>query len=539
MYVSSKHGETQDIEQGSVQQELNFTEEGSVEQEFNFTGEGSVQREFNFTEDASLSTYPLSSSHSSDEEEESEYIKNSNFKNDIRIWAIEKNISQAAFKDLISILNKRFVDILPSDPRTILQTPTQICLKSIDGGEYWHNGIIIPLTKILHNLEFVPENVYLNVNLDGLPIFKSSKFEFWPILANMHEIDDDPFIIGIYYGKGKPKNLNLFLEDFVNESITVLQQGVCVNGIKVNIKIRCFICDSPARAFIKGVCNFNGKHGCLKCTTVGNYSHNTHTVVFSSKISPPRTDEDFRELKYGAHHKIDSPLLKLPIDMVEQFPVSDSLHLIHLGIMKRLLTGWKDGNFFKLKTKWCARDIDHVNLFLDEVERFGPLPTFDAYPFENKLYLIKKMLRHGNKPLSQVAKRLSEQNINSKSLKTKCSYEKPFLSRLSDTEVLNFEHFIISCKERNKYFLSSTDDIIEVLNISINAKKINIQGKKLMGKMLVFEKPLRSSFLNIYKVCEISLEKIDIVLSPDDVNCKLVCIVHGGFLYFIPLLHTL
>lgn len=329
--------------------------------------------------------------------------------------------------------------------------------------------------------------------------------------------------------------------------------------------------------------------------------------------------------------------------MVEQFPVSDSLHLIHLGIMKRLLTGWKDGNFFKLKTKWCARDIDHVNLFLgkcklpseihravrtldcmaywkateyrtflhylsliilqevlpadayhhflslfcsvticyspkynhllrltkemfeyfvenykhfygadyitsnvhnllhvaDEVERFGPLPTFDAYPFENKLYLIKKMLRHGNKPLSQVAKRLSEQNTNSKSLKRKWTYDKPFLSRRSDTAVLNFEHFIISCKERNKYFLSSTDDIIEVVNISINAKKINIQGKKIMGKMLVFEKPLRSSFLNIYKVCEISLEKTDIVLSPDDVNCKLVCIVHGGFLYFVPLLHTL
>lgn len=63
-------------------------------------------------------------------------------------------------------------------------------------------------------------------------------------------------------------------------------------------------------------------------------------MVFSSKVSSPRTDEDFRGLKYGVHHKIDSPLLKLPIDMVEQFPVSDSLHLIHLGIMKRLLTGW-------------------------------------------------------------------------------------------------------------------------------------------------------------------------------------------------------
>lgn len=175
-----------------------------------------------------------------------------NFKNDLRLWAIQKNISQTVLKDLISILNKRFVNILPSDPRTILQTATEVCLKIFDGGEYWHNGIIIPLTKILQNLDYVPENVYLNVNLDGLPIFKSSKFEFWPILANMHEIDDDPFIIGIYYGKGKPKDINLFLEDFVNESITVLEQGIRVKGIRVNIKIRCFICDSPARAFIKG-----------------------------------------------------------------------------------------------------------------------------------------------------------------------------------------------------------------------------------------------------------------------------------------------
>lgn len=39
---------------------------------------------------------------------------------------------------------------------------------------------------------------------------------------------------------------------------------------------------------------------------------------------------------------------------------------------------------------------------------FGILQSFNAYPFENKLYLIKNMLRTGNKPLSQIAKRLGE-----------------------------------------------------------------------------------------------------------------------------------
>lgn len=33
------------------------------------------------------------------------------------------------------------------------------------------------------------------------------------------------------------------------------------------------------------------------------------------------------------------------------------------------------------------------NVILDEVVRFGPLPTLSSYPFENHLYKIKNMLR--------------------------------------------------------------------------------------------------------------------------------------------------
>ncbi|CAH0404932.1 unnamed protein product [Chilo suppressalis] len=196
---------------------------------------------------------PLSSSNNSDDEQESEIMKNNNFINDLRTWALQKNISQSALKHLLSILNNRFEDILPSDPRTLLHTPTAICLKTIEGGEYWHHGIIMPLANILENCIPLPNKILLNINIDGLPIFKSSKYEFWPILANIYQSDtSDPFIIGIYYGKGKPKNLNNFLEDFVNEMGIVLEQGVYVKGANVNVKVRCFICDSPARAYVKG-----------------------------------------------------------------------------------------------------------------------------------------------------------------------------------------------------------------------------------------------------------------------------------------------
>ncbi|RVE40997.1 hypothetical protein evm_014354 [Chilo suppressalis] len=94
------------------------------------------------------------------------------------------------------------------------------------------------------------------------------------------------------------------------------------------LKYGAFICDSPARAMIKGVSNFNSKHGCLKCTVIGEYSHKSNTVYFPRLNCSKRNNDDYRLKKYGPHHKLDSPLLKLHIDMIEDFPVSDSLHII-------------------------------------------------------------------------------------------------------------------------------------------------------------------------------------------------------------------
>lgn len=120
------------------------------------------------------------------------------------------------------------------------------------------------------------------------------------------------------------------------------------------------------RSVHEGVANFNGQHGCLKCTTVGEYSHVSNTNIFPRTECEKRTDEAFRKKLYGSeHHKADSPFLKLEIDMIEQFPVGDSLHLLHLGITKRLLFGWRDGSFKRSDTKWPARTTLSVSEYLN------------------------------------------------------------------------------------------------------------------------------------------------------------------------------
>lgn len=54
-------------------------------------------------------------------------------------------------------------------------------------------------------------------------------------------------------------------------------------------------------------------------------------MSFARINCPLRTDQSFRNKCDSDHHKEDTPLLHLPIDIVQDIIVSDSLHLIDLG----------------------------------------------------------------------------------------------------------------------------------------------------------------------------------------------------------------
>lgn len=60
------------------------------------------------------------------------------------------------------------------------------------------------------------------------------------------------FVVAIWSGESKPSNLNEFLQPFVAELIDLLRNPIEINSHQLKISIRCFVCDTPARAFIKG-----------------------------------------------------------------------------------------------------------------------------------------------------------------------------------------------------------------------------------------------------------------------------------------------
>lgn len=63
-----------------------------------------------------------------------------------------------------------------------------------------------------------------------------------------------PMVIAIWCGHGKPTELNEFLGPFVDELSDILENHIHINFHRITVFARCFICDTPARAYIKGNC---------------------------------------------------------------------------------------------------------------------------------------------------------------------------------------------------------------------------------------------------------------------------------------------
>lgn len=64
--------------------------------------------------------------------------------------------------------------------------------------------------------------------------------------------DLKPIVVAIWCGDGKPKDLNEFLNPFVDEMNEILNFGIIINGYRIHIESIKFLADSPARSFLKG-----------------------------------------------------------------------------------------------------------------------------------------------------------------------------------------------------------------------------------------------------------------------------------------------
>lgn len=129
----------------------------------------------------------------------------------------------------------------------------------------------------------------------------------WPILGRIKEIPGcSVFVIGVYSGVSKPANVQEYLQEFIVDMKAVSQSGIVYNGVHFRVPLPdAFICDAPARAFLKCSKGHTGYYGCERCNQKGQYIN--RKVVYPEISAELRTDEQFGRQGYQQHQLLASP----------------------------------------------------------------------------------------------------------------------------------------------------------------------------------------------------------------------------------------
>lgn len=264
-------------------------------------------------------------------------IKNS-LPEDIVLYAMKYSLPQKGIQEMLDMLNKHNISV----PRTVFMLRKESPRVSVD--DYIVTKDFAYLT-IQENLTFAEEKgllqdeirlngdkeyIDIQINIDGLPLFKSSQISLWPILVKFSQ-KSYPFPVAVYCGVGKP-NLEIYLRSLLRELETFKLHGlVCNKGRKIFLGGVTFICDAPARAFLQCIKGHSGFYGCGYCRNHGKYIEDR--VVFPSIDFEKRNDDDYREFRESNQISL-SPLAAI-VPLYSSFP-PEYMHLVCLGVVRKL-----------------------------------------------------------------------------------------------------------------------------------------------------------------------------------------------------------
>jgi len=115
--------------------------------------------------------------------------------------ALRYNVLHVAVTALLGILPKTDPS-LPKDARSVLNTESlssAVDVKNVAGGSYYHFGLGMGLFSDISAFGLTSNTIKSIINIDGLPLHKSTAKQFWPILGKVANCKHlEPFVIGLF-----------------------------------------------------------------------------------------------------------------------------------------------------------------------------------------------------------------------------------------------------------------------------------------------------------------------------------------------------
>lgn len=149
----------------------------------------------------------------SDQDTDETVDQSGNLGASLQNWALTFGVSLVALTALLGLLRLCHPE-LPKDARTLLKTKITHNIQERCGGLHYYFGILSSLKQKLYKAcESITNGctLKLQINIDGLSLFKSSGIQVWPILGLLLSVPiKEAAVIVLFSGPNKPKPADIF-----------------------------------------------------------------------------------------------------------------------------------------------------------------------------------------------------------------------------------------------------------------------------------------------------------------------------------------
>lgn len=159
---------------------------------------------------------------------------------------------------------------------------------------------------------------------------------------------------------------------------------------------------------------------------------------------------------------------------------------------------------------------------------YGSLENISAFKFENKLGNLKRLLKKKNHISAQLYNRLVEQSLNN------LQFDEFVNSEKWTKAFVQSKYLYLSISSPNNFY-SVGQEIFKVSTIECQGSQ-RVFGKKVLNLQLMFHKPLKSSYLNIWETTNLSLSESTQEHFLHQIN-KITCFFNENKIGFLPLIH--
>ena len=251
-----------------------------------------------------------------------------------------------------------------------------------------------------------PKEIQLVLNVDGAPVFKSSKLSVWPIWVQifnlppkLRSVFSNLSLLGLWHGKSKPDFSKLLpLVCFELDSLRDAKLHIDELGL-LNFRVRSLVADMPATACCLCMIQFNGYSSCPHCYIFG-FSQIRRMLFSCNKEFKLRENLDFRTCGWYAEKigsskcgvKSSTPLnnlMSLPWDC----PI-DPMHQLFLGtgkILTKLIISLLKGNNL-IKVEKTIKDVKVPFDVKHRPKSLGEVNFWKAFDFKMFFFHIGSLI---------------------------------------------------------------------------------------------------------------------------------------------------